>query len=98
MTNYIFYGDYSFTYKAFLFIDTTEYLSSQIFAKHNVKIKYIKTAGKPDLPYKIIICKVKNKYVEEFLKALDELEIKMLLTGHPDYPSFCQNLFSQLGH
>ena len=45
--------------------------------------------------------RIKQKYIRKkdeknFLKALDELEKKMLLMGHHDYPAFCEKLKLQM--
>lgn len=46
--------------------------------------------------YLIIFCKVRKKDEGKFLKALNELEKKMLLMGHHDYIAFCENLKLQM--
>ena len=78
---------FSLFYKYYAFVDTEEYLGDQLFGKE---------FGKKGNDYLIIFCKVRKKDEKNFLKALDELEKKMLLMGHHDYPAFCEKLKFQM--
>ena len=46
----------------------------------------------PDAPYRVIMCKCRKRDVDAFLAAIRELPNKMLLCGHPDYLTFCEDL------
>ena len=46
----------------------------------------------PDAPYRVIMCKCRKRDVDPFLAAIRELPNKMLLCGHPDYLTFCEDL------
>lgn len=41
-------------------------------------------------------CKVKPKYIDEFLNSLGELKNKMLHNGFTDYETFCKNLLEKI--
>ena len=43
-------------------------------------------------PYRVIMCSVAKIDVPEFVQTLKELENKMILFGHADYPEFCVDL------
>ncbi|MDU3179936.1 MAG: hypothetical protein E6686_00860 [Lachnospiraceae bacterium] len=87
---------FSLFYKYYAFVDTEEYLGDQLFIQQKVEVSFGKEFGKKGNDYLIIFCKVRKKDEKNFLKALDELEKKMLLMGHHDYPAFCENLKLQM--
>lgn len=87
---------FSLLYKYYAFVDTEEYLGDQLFIQQKVSVSFGKEYGKKGNDYLIIFCKVRRKDENKFLKALDELEKKMLLMGHHDYPSFCEKLKRQM--
>ncbi len=87
---------FSLFYKYYAFVDTEEYLGDQLFIQQKVEVSFGKEFGKKGNDYLIIFCKVRKKDEKKFLKALEELEKKMLLMGHHDYPIFCENLKLQM--
>ncbi|MCD8189197.1 MAG: hypothetical protein LUD78_03085 [Clostridiales bacterium] len=80
----------------YAFIDTGEYLADQLFIKHEVKVNFGKEFCKEGANYRVIFCRVKKQDENEFLAALAELNRKMLLLGHIDYPAFCANIKKEL--
>lgn len=87
----------SLRHEYFCYIDTEEYLADALFEKHKVNVKFRDEAYKPGQDYVIIFCKVKKSDVVNFQKALDELKNKMILLGHPDYQTFCEEFCKELG-
>ena len=83
----------SLRYKYFCFIDTKEYLADALFIKYKVRVWFQKEAHKPDTDFVFIFCKVKKDDTDRFLEALGELNKKMMLLGHSDYQTFCQEFY-----
>ncbi len=78
---------FSFEY---VYIDSDEYLADDLFIRHGVNVRYGAEYGHPKHPgYRIIHCHIEKQDEEEFRKALDELESKMLITGHDGYDKMC---------
>lgn len=87
---------FSFLYDFFAIIDTADYLADQLFIKHQVHVRFGPEFVCPDAPYRVIMCKCRKKDVGAFLDAIKELPNKMLLCGHPDYLTFCEDLKSKV--
>ena len=64
----------------------------QLFIKHQVRVGFGPEFVCPDAPYRVIMCKCRKRDVDAFLAAIRELPNKMLLCGHPDYLTFCEDL------
>lgn len=80
---------FSLLYDYFAYIDTKDYLADQLFIRHKVRVWFGKQFEKKGSPFILVLCKVRKKDVDRFLDALSEMENKMLLSGHRDYPEFC---------
>lgn len=83
---------FSFFHNYFAIIDTADYLADQLFIKHQVRVGFGPEFVCPDAPYRVIMCKCRKRDVDAFLAAIRELPNKMLLCGHPDYLTFCEDL------
>lgn len=83
---------FSFFHNYFAIIDTADYLADQLFIKHQVRVAFGPEFVCPDAPYRVIMCKCRKRDVDAFLAAIRELPNKMLLCGHPDYLTFCEDL------
>lgn len=83
---------FSFFCDHFAIIDTGDYLADQLFMKHQVRVGFGPEFVCPDAPYRVIMCKCRKRDVDAFLAAISELPDKMLLCGHPDYLTFCEDL------
>lgn len=83
---------FSLRKKYFAFVDTGGYLADQLFVKHKVRVDYGQEYAMPDCPYRVIMCRIAKKEAPGFVQALIELENKMILFGHEDYPEFCEDL------
>lgn len=87
---------FSFFYRYFAIIDTADYLADQLFIKHKVRVGFGPEFVCPDVPYRVIMCKCRKRDVDAFMSAIRELPNKMLLCGHPDYLTFCEDLKSKI--
>lgn len=83
---------FSLRKRYFAFVDTGGYLADQLLVKYKVRVDYGQEYAMPDCPYRVIMCSVAKKDVSGFVQALNELENKMILFGHADYPEFCEDL------
>ena len=83
---------FSIFYTYYAFIDSQDYLADQLFVKHKVKVDFGKEHCHKGSNYLVMFCKVRKTKEKEFIQALEELENKMLLMGHRDYPSFCADI------
>lgn len=87
---------FSFLYAHFAIIDTADYLADQLFIKHEVRVHFGGEFVNQDERYRIILCKCRKRDVDCFLAAVSELPNKMLLCGHTDYLTFCEDLKSRV--
>jgi len=79
-----------FTY-TYVFIDSDAHLADQLFVRNGVPVKFIGEYVREKSQYKIIICKIRKKYEDSFLKSLSEMFNKALLLGYRDYSEYCQS-------
>ena len=95
--NYLFLGGrFSLNY-AYVDLNTdTDYVADSLFFRHKVPVFFGDEMVSDGDKYRVVFCKVKRKYREEFEKALKELPNKMSLLGHNDYESFCDSLMNLL--
>lgn len=87
---------FSFLYRYYAIVDTSDYYADQLFIKHQVTVRFGNEYAHPDAQYRIIFCKVRKQDEQRFLDALQELPNKMLLRGHTDYPAFCTQFFEKM--
>lgn len=90
--NYMEISKFSLKYNYFCFVDCNEYLSDRIFLRRKLNVRLGDEYANAQSKYVIVFCKVMKKEQEEFLRAMKELEQKMLLVGHRDYMEFCGRL------
>lgn len=80
-----------------IYLDTPDYLADNIFVNYNIKsIKIKNEFQKNDEKYVIIRCSIKKKDYANFIIAMEELQNKMLLCGHREYPDFCRGFIAAL--
>ncbi len=89
---------FSIFYSHYAFIDSPDYLADQLFVKQKVKVDFGKEYGQDGSDYLVIFCRVRKTKEKEFIRALEELENKMLLMGHKDYLSFCADMKEKIGN
>lgn len=75
----------SLLYSNYVYIDVNDYHADALFIQEEVNVKFVKEYEKEDSCYIIIYCKVLKKDERKFLRALENLEKKMLLLGYRDY-------------
>lgn len=85
-------------YSHYAFIDSPDYLADQLFVNQKVKVDFGKEYGQEGSDYLVIFCRVRKTKEKEFIRALEELENKMLLMGHRDYLSFCADMKKKIGN
>ena len=81
-------------YLRFAYLDIPEYVADTIFIQNKLHVKFGKEFKKEGNPYIIIMCKIRKKDFDKFEKSLEELERRMLLTGHTDYIEKCEEVKS----
>jgi len=67
-------------------------MADQLFVREQVRVWFGHEFASPDSPYRVIFCKCRKKDAEAFERALEALPNKMLLCGHRDYITYCENL------
>ena len=87
---------FSLLYDYFAFLDVEPYAADQLFIQHQVTVQFIREYGKPDCPYRIILCKVRKRDATRFRTAMVELPDKLRLLGHADYLEVCLALWENV--
>lgn len=83
-------------YNEFVYIDVDDHLADDIFVKNKIPVKFKGDYKHDDKKYVLVYCKVKPKYIVEFLNSLGELKNKMLHNGFTDYETFCKNVLEKI--
>ena len=81
-------------FRRFAFADDLKRSSLSLLYRNRVRIRPKKILGKREGKYRIVICDVRKKDVENFTRAMEELKNKMLLIGNLDYEAFCGDVFA----
>ena len=92
--NYLFLGG-RLLYLQYAYVDLntdSAYVADSLFYRHKVPVKFEEELARDGEEYRVIFCKIRKKYKNEFEKALGEIENKMYLLGHNDYGAFCDKL------
>lgn len=76
--------------ESFAFIDTTDYAADRVFINNELRVRFGREFGKDGCPYIVIFCKIHKRDRKRFLKSMADLERKIILGGHNDYPAFCR--------
>ena len=92
MNFYFFGGLFRLRYAYVDLYTGSNYIADSLFFRHKVPVRYGKEAVKEDEKYRIVFCKIRRKYRQEFEKALAEISDKMSLLGYNDYDQFCCEL------
>ena len=83
-------------YHEFVYVDTENYLADDIFATNKIPVKFKGDYKHDDKKYVLVHCKVKPKYIDEFLNSLVELKNEMFRNGFADYDMFCKNMLDRI--
>ena len=87
---------WSLFYDYFAFLDIEPYAADQLFTQHQVTVHSVREYGKPDCPYRIILCKVRRRDAGRFHAAMAELPDKLRLLGYADYLEVCRTLWENV--
>ena len=91
MANYIYLKSSNLSrYEQYVYVDCKDYLADDLFIKNEITVKFEGDFIKDDSDYVFVNCKIKKKDQDKFIKTLGELKNKMLIMGHSDYESFCE--------
>ncbi len=96
--NYLFLGR-GLLYLQYAYVDlhiNDKYVGDSLFYRHRVPVKFGPEAERDGDKYRIVFCKIRRKYREEFEKALGEISNKMCLLGHADYDTYCAMLMEMV--
>lgn len=83
-------------YNEFVYIDVDDHLADDIFVKNKIPVKFKGDYKHDDKKYVLVYCKVKPKYIDEFLNSLGELKNEMFHNGFADYDMFCKNMLDRI--
>lgn len=78
---------YTFTY-----LDAIDFCSNDIFKNNGIRIKTKEILISNTEDFVVIMCKVKKKDLLIFLKCMEELERKIMITNHPHYLETCEKM------
>ena len=73
----------------FIFLDTPEYVSANIFASIGLRLWNIKEMKKEGSRFHLIICNIRKRDLGRFHAALEQLKNNILLLGYRDYEDAC---------
>lgn len=97
MTNYIDLG----TAKGneteyYVLLDIEECLIERLIDEYAVPARVLQTMSRPGEQYRLVTVIVVKAYEDYFLKAVEELEERLLACGYKDYPEKCGELIGEL--
>ena len=77
----------------YAFFDFSEGYVWSFLNKNALSVHFTATWRTGDSPYILAFCEVPKRKTEEFEKAMRQLEWKMVVCGHTDYPDYCTSFF-----
>lgn len=80
----------------FMYFDTPDYKADEIFLEKRLYPRFFEEMGRDDSPYVLVRCRVKRRDKHKFIRAMDALGRKMLLTGYPDYLKDTKRIWDEL--
>lgn len=83
-------------YKQYMYVDCKDYLADDLFIKNEIVVKFEADFTKDNSDYIFVNCKIKKNNQDKFIKTLEELKNKMLIMGHSDYESFCEEHINRI--
>ena len=83
-------------FSTYAYIDAGEHLADNLFIKHEVKVRFGAEYQAKDVPYRIILCKIRRGKEDAFEEALRELPNKAAIMGYQDYMEYCINLMTRI--
>lgn len=93
-TNYVKVGMDGWLYTYYMYADLSEYMADDIFINHRLTVHFQKEFTKEidGEKYVVIFCKFRKNKKDVFLKCMDELNKKILITGHNSYNKIREDL------
>lgn len=89
MKNYWRMRDFSLFSVFYAYVEHCSYRADRLFVQNKVRIKFKGECVKEEVPYRIVLCKVRKKDTARFEEALDKHKDNMLLLGYKDYLDVC---------
>lgn len=86
---YIFYSLFT---KAYVYLDHVDYLADSLFVQNKIAVKFQYDMAKDGSLYGMVFCKVRKRDTGKFAEAMEQLNNKMILLGHKDYPEACAEM------
>lgn len=75
------------------YVDTKDHTADEFFEERNFPISFYKEEAQRDnCDYCIVLCRIPTRHLDDFEQIMKDLTVKLLLTGHSDYESFCDSL------
>lgn len=93
--NFVCIKTFSLFYKYYAYIDTKDLPGDDLFIKKEIPVQFRGDFHNNSKPYTVVFCRVKKKYAEKFLEALDELHV--LHASRPDgdkYELYCEDFMN----
>lgn len=82
--------------REYAFLDTPDYAADKLLITREVPVRFRRREfGSASCPYVMVFCRFSEKYEEAFLTCMADLERKLLMSGHHDYPEWCERLFGR---
>ena len=78
--------------KAYVYLDHVDYLADSLFVQNKITVKFQYDMAKDGSPYGMVFCKVRKRDTGKFAEAMEQLNNKMILLGHKDYPEACAEM------
>ena len=83
--------------REYAFLDTPDYLADKVPIAREVPVRFRRREfGCDGSPYVVVFCRFSRRYEGAFFKCMADLERKLLMSGHHDYPEWCERLFGRL--
>ena len=73
-----------------------DYIADSLFYKRQIPVVFKDEMIKAGDKYRLVFCKIRKKYQNQFEEALEELKTKMNILGYTDYEEYCDNLMKEL--
>lgn len=93
--NYFKYSE-GLLYTTYLYIDTKEHLSNQIFIDNNLIVIANSILASEKNQYHVLFVKTRRNKEGIFVKCMEELYNEILLNGHLDYTEVCNSLIGKI--
>ena len=78
--------------RAYVYADASNRRADRLFIRSEIPVKFDGDYEKDDQEYVIVFCHFKKKHEAAFLECMADLERALVMDGHGDYPSFCEEV------